>query len=235
MCGGATGIGAATARLLASRGAAVCMQYHTRESQARELCAQLRSTGGSVDVAQADLTEPGDIERLVESISAIHGIVHSVSPPLQDKNFQEAEWEEYERHWRTAVQSAYWLVKLSLRIQPDALRSVVFILSTSTIGVPPKRWAPYVSAKYALLGLAKSMAVELAGTGIRVNCVSPGFTSTPLTAHVEPRLQDFVARSIPAGRLSTVEDVAAAVAFLLSDESSFVTGVNLPVSGGAAM
>jgi 3-oxoacyl-[acyl-carrier protein] reductase len=109
------------------------------------------------------------------------------------------------------------------------------VLSSVTLGVPPPDKSPYVTAKYGLLGLARSLAVELAAKGMRVNCVSPGFTRTFLTAGVDERVQELIARSVPMKRLSTPEDVAAAVAFLVSPDSAYITGVNLPVSGGVVM
>ena len=112
------------------------------------------------------------------------------------------------------------------------LDSVVFILSSAVLDVPPVDKSSYVSAKYALLGLARSLAVELAPKGIRINCVSPGFTPTRLTAHVDQRIQDMITRSVPLNRLCRPDDVAAAVAYLLSEDGSYLTGVNLPVCGG---
>jgi 3-oxoacyl-[acyl-carrier protein] reductase len=235
VCGGATGIGAATANLLASEGATVLVQYRHREAEARELCRRLTSEGASVDVVQADLTDSDQVGSLIRDVGLLHGIVHSVSPTLSNAHFYQSDWYEYEQHWSAAVKSAYWLLKCSLELEPCSLQSVVFVLSSYTIGVPPKNLAPYVSAKYALLGLCRVMALELADRKIRVNSISPGFTPTPLTAHIEPRLQEFMARGIPMGRLGTSEDAAMAAAFLLSEDSSFITGVNLPVAGGAVM
>jgi len=235
VCGGATGIGAATARLLGSEGATVCIQYRQRETEAKEMCRQLRSDGASVEIFPADLTDSDQVKSLIKDVGVMHGLVHSVSPALPNALFYQINWSEYEQHWSTAVESAYWLLKHSLESESCSLQAVVFVLSSYTIGVPPKNLAPYISAKYALLGLCKVMALELAERGIRINSISPGFTPTPLTAHIEPRLQDFVARGIPMHRLGSSEDAAMAAAFLLSSESSFITGVNLPVSGGAAM
>src|SRR5947209_9312418 len=235
VCGGATGIGAAIVRLLASQGATVWIQYRRREAEALELCRQLRSEGASAETFCADLTVAAQVENLIQAAGEIDGLVHSVSPPLPNELFYQLDWSEYVEHWRTSVQSAYLLLKYSLDSQPCSLQSVVLLLSTCTIGVPPKNWAPYISAKYALLGLSKSMAVELADRCIRINCVSPGFTSTPLTAHIEPRFQEFIARAIPMRRLGTVDDAALATAFLLSKKSGFITGINLAVSGGTVM
>ena len=81
----------------------------------------------------------------------------------------------------------------------------------------------------------KSVAQEAAGRGMRLNLVSPGMTETPLTAHIDPRRRDLVARSLPLKRLGTADDAARAIAFLLSDESGYVVGADLPVAGGAVL
>jgi len=94
---------------------------------------------------------------------------------------------------------------------------------------------PYTTAKFALLGLARSLAVELAGRRIRVNCVSPGFAETSLTSHIDPRLKEMIARSVPLKRLASPDEIASAVAFLLNPENGYLTGINLPVTGGGAM
>src|SRR5205823_4243865 len=113
---------------------------------------------------------------------------------------------------------------------PDACRreAMVFVLSSVTLGVPPAEKSPYTSAKYGLLGLARTLAAELSSRQIRVNCVSPGFVETSLTAHVDPRVKEMIARSVPLKRLASPEDVSAAVAYLLSPEAAYVTGVNFP-------
>lgn len=95
--------------------------------------------------------------------------------------------------------------------------------------------APYVTGKHALLGFCRSLAVELAAKRIRVNCVSPGLVSTPLTAHLDSKHLELLGRSVPLGHLGTADEAAQVINFLLGAESAFVTGTNVPVAGGAAM
>jgi NAD(P)-dependent dehydrogenase (short-subunit alcohol dehydrogenase family) len=95
--------------------------------------------------------------------------------------------------------------------------------------------ADYVAAKYALYGLSKAFAVEWAVDGIRVNTVSHGLARTELTEHYHERFFKMEATRVPLGRLTDPDDMANTVAFLLGDESAFLTGVNVPVSGGQVM
>jgi 3-oxoacyl-[acyl-carrier protein] reductase len=113
--------------------------------------------------------------------------------------------------------------------------AIVNVLSQVTAGAPPMRMADYVSAKYALYGLSKSLAAEWAGDNIRVNMVSPGLIETDLTQHYAERIFKMEASRTPLKRIARPEDVAGAVAYLLSDEAAFITGTNLFVTGGQVM
>ena len=237
--GGATGIGREICLRLAREGAGIWINYRTREEDALSLKAELEQIGASAWLGQADVCDPEQVNALLEDVAregGVHSLVHAASAPLTDKKFRKTEWDAFTKHWEVTVRGAYLLIRGCLALKADTrLESVVFIVSSATLGVPPADKSPYVTAKYALLGLARCMAVELASKGVRVNCVSPGFTPTRLTAHVDERIQELIARSVPMKRLCSPEDVAGAVAFLLSTDSAYLTGVNLPVCGGARM
>jgi len=237
--GGATGIGRQISLRLAREGAHIWINYRTRKEDAVSLKYEIEQMGTSASMVRADVSHPEQVRALLEDVvrsGGIHSLVHAASPPLTDGKFRKTEWNVFTRHWEVAVHGAYLLIRGFLTLQADVqLESVVFVLSSVTLGVPPPDKSPYVTAKYGLLGLARSLAIELAAKGMRVNCVSPGFTRTSLTAGVDERVQELIARSVPMKRLSTPEDVAAAVAFLVSPDSAYITGVNLPVSGGGVM
>jgi 3-oxoacyl-[acyl-carrier protein] reductase len=237
--GAVGGIGRQICLRLASEGARVWLNYHTQEAAALALRSELERHNYRARLAQADVTNPEQVARLLAEIGEAGGVqalVHAVSAPLTDVKFRNTEWAAFERHWRVNVQSAYLLTQGLLSANTDKrLESIVFILSSATLGIPPVEKSAYVTAKYALLGLARSLALELAPKGIRVNCVSPGFTATPLTAYVDDRIKELIVRSVPMKRLATPDDVAAAVSYLVSKDAAYVTGVNLPVTGGLVM
>jgi len=107
---------------------------------------------------------------------------------------------------------------------------------TSIVGVTGNPGqANYAAAKAGLIGMAKAMAQEVASRGITVNCVAPGFIQTAMTEALDEKQRDALVTRIPAGRLGTVDDIAAAVAYLASDEASYITGQTLHVNGGMAM
>lgn len=234
VCGGATGIGAATARLMAVQGAAVCLHYHTRADAAERLRDELRAQGASVDLVQADLTREDDVVELARRVGDVHGIVHSVSPAVSRAPIEQTDWRSFEAHWAVGVGALFLLVRHVVPVAPS-LASIAVVLTTYVGGVPPKDLAPYVTGKHALLGFCRSLAVELAARQIRVNCVSPGVMPTPLNAHLDPRHLELLGRSVPLGRLGTPDEAARVIAFLLGPESAFVTGTNVAVAGGVMM
>lgn len=110
--------------------------------------------------------------------------------------------------------------------------AIVNVLTSLTLGMPPAKMATYVTSKHALLGLTRAMAVEFIRYGVRVNAVSPGMTRTPFITDLPERFIEAVEKRLPMERLATAEEVAAVIYFLLSENSSYMNGVNVPISGG---
>lgn len=237
--GGASGIGRAICLRLAREGVEVVINYRTRSEEAQALVQEITRLGGRAHPACGDVVDPAAVQRLVGEWAAqggLQGVVHAASAPLGEARFTRTEWTGFQHHLDVTLRGAFNLMQ-AFAGQPEACRpeSAVLLLSSVTMGIPPVEKSAYTSAKYALLGLARSLAVELASRRIRVNCVSPGFAETPLTERVDPRVKEMIARAVPLKRLATVEEIASAVTFLLHPENSYVTGVNLPVAGGAVI
>lgn len=115
----------------------------------------------------------------------------------------------------------------------DSKGSIVNVLSSYTFGMPPAQLSAYVTLKYALLGLTKSLAVELLYNDIRVNAVSPSMTKTDFISEIDERAIEMIENSLPMKRLAKPEEVAGIVKFLLSAEASYINGANIPVTGGS--
>ncbi|MBL8666732.1 MAG: 3-oxoacyl-[acyl-carrier-protein] reductase [Rhodospirillales bacterium] len=232
---GASGaIGAAIARSLAARGATVGLSG-TRTAQLEALAGEI---GPSARVLPADLSAAGGPDALAKAAAAA---LESVDILVNNAGITrdglvlrmaDADWD------------AVLAVDLSapFRLARALLRGMVkrrwgrIIGIGSVVGTTGNAGqVNYAAAKAGLVGMTKAMAQEVAGRGITVNCVAPGFIESDMTAVLAENRRAAVLASVPAGRLGTPEDVAACVVFLASEEASYVTGQTLHVNGGMAM
>lgn len=238
--GASRGIGAAIVRTLAAQGVAVAINYYKSADHAERQAREIRQVGGRAVAIQADVREAEDVSRLVQTVAGeLGGLTHVVNAAiggLEQQPFADLDWSAFQRHLDYQLKAVVQVCQAAYPFLKAAGRSsIVNILSQVTVGVPPARMADYVAAKYALSGLSKALAVEWAADGIRVNTVSPGLARTELTEHYHERVFKMEATRVPLARLAAPDDVANTVAFLLGDESAFLTGVNVPVSGGQVM
>jgi len=238
--GGSRGIGAEIARQLASRGATVAINYFRSAESADRLVHSIREAGGEAIAVQADVREALDVKRMVmaifEKFGRLDWVVNCATGELHQEAFGALDWSAFESslHYQTkaviqVLQAVYPIMKAA------GGGAVVNILSQVVGGQPPARMSEYTTAKYALFGLSKALAVEWADDNIRVNMVSPGLIQTDLTVHYPERVFKLEANRTPLKRIALTGDVASAVAYLLSDEASFLTGVNMFVTGGQVM
>jgi 3-oxoacyl-[acyl-carrier protein] reductase len=238
--GGSRGIGAAIAARLARAGFAVVVNYNRGYAAAQETVEGIRSAGGEAIPLKADVRNPAEVERMVNEVVAAFGIpnclVNCATGPLQPCPFVEMELSSFEAHLEYQVKAVAIVCKAVYSLMKKAGGgAIVNILSQVTSGNPPGRMADYVTAKYALLGLSKALAIEWAEDQIRVNTVSPSLVQTEMTQHYPERVFKMEASRTPLRRLAETEDVANAVAFLLGPDASYLTGVNLFVTGGQVM
>ena len=155
---------------------------------------------------------------------------------LPNIKIDNLEWGDIQKQFDINIKSNFLLLKLFLPIMEKVKYGKIVFLETQAIeSTPPLDWLPYVTAKSALYGFGKSLAVELSTKGIRVNFVSPGMTETELIANVPEKVRLVTAAKTPLRRLAKPEDVAQAIAFLASDKSDFMTGETLRVNGGQVM
>lgn len=240
--GGSRGLGAAIARRLASAGALVVINFVEREDAAALVKQDIEAAGGKAVLLRADVCDRQALEsawlnlRAASGIGPVTTLVHSAGAALQPAAFLASDWNAFARHFDVAVQGAFNASQLFLPEMVAAKSGTITLISSAAgSGVPPAQWSPYVTAKAALLGLMRSLAVEFGPHGVRVNAISPGLIPTDLTAFIPDRMKQMSAMQVPLKRLASVDDIAAAVAHLVSSEASFITGVNLPVAGGSVM
>jgi NAD(P)-dependent dehydrogenase (short-subunit alcohol dehydrogenase family) len=231
--GATAGIGSATARRLAAEDATLVLTGRNRDA-AEALLADLEKAS----FVDGDVRERATADRVVASALERHGrldVLVNNAAIDHTGDVLEALIEEVRALFDVNVFGAIHMLQAAGRAMRGRGGAIVNVTSRlASIGVPTM--AMYSAAKGALLSLTRGAAVELAPDGIRVNAVAPGMTRTPLFeawAAAEGReVVDAAAAAIPQGRFATPEDVAAAIAFLASDDAAHITGASLPVDGG---
>lgn len=236
--GGAKGIGRDTCLRLARAGADVAINYLTSEQEARETADLVRQAGVHSHLVRADIRSAEEVATMVQEVAKALGPVD-----LLVNNAGVFHYVSHERTtlevWRTTLDvnltGAYqviWAVKQSM-IDRHFGR-IVNIASIAGLRARPMSIA-YAASKAGMIGLTKSVAEALAPYNIRVNAIAPGLIETEILSGVSQDRIDAIVQSTPLGRIGQAEDVANAVLFLLSDDSSFMTGQTLVVCGGRVM
>ncbi len=235
--GASRGIGEAIAKRLASEGATVLAAARTAEALAR-VVSEIEAAGGRASALALDLADPGSIEAAVKSALATHGEVHVLvnnAGVTEDNLMLRMGREAWDRVLGTNLTGVFLLtqavVKGMVRKRYGRIVNV-----TSVVGLMGNAGqVNYAASKAGLVGLTKSVARELASRNITCNAVAPGFIATAMTEKMTDDAKAKLTGQIPLERLGTPEDVAAAVAYLASEEASYVTGTVVNVSGGLYM
>ncbi len=233
--GASRGIGAEIARELASRGAAVAVNYAGSESAAAVVVGEIVSAGGRAIAIQADVSSPEAAVGLFDATVAEFGgldIVVNNAGITRDGlvvRMSDADWDAVIGTNLTGVFNVTRACARHFMKQ----RGGVIINVTSVVGlVGNAGQANYAAAKAGVIGLTKSIAKELAPRGVRVNAVAPGFIETDMTKALPDNIRQATVDHIALGRFGAPSDVAAAVAFLASDEAAYITGQTLAIDGG---
>lgn len=230
--GGSSGIGLATALRLSREGAVV---YITGRRQA-ELDAAVKEIGGSVHAVRGDVGQLSDLDRLFETIRRGHGkldILFANAGTAEFARLGEITESHFDRLFAVNVKGVVFTVQKALPLMSAGSSIILNASNTSCKGV--EQFSVYSATKAALRSFARTWTSDLKGRGIRVNAISPGLTATPLTHGIigEPgQAQESSFAAIPLGRPARPEEIAAAVAFLAGDDSSYMTGAELFVDGG---
>ena len=233
---GATGgIGAAIAKALHKAGATVAISG-TRAQVLEELKAELG--GERVHVLACNLSDPAAVEKLVPAAEAAMGgldILVNNAGITKDGLAMRMKDEDWSSVIDVNLTASFRLARAAMRgMMKKRWGRIVNI--TSVVGVTGNPGqANYVASKAGVIGLTKSLAQELAARNVTVNAVAPGFIATPMTDVLNDKQKEMILGRVPAGKLGTPDDIAAAVLYLASDEANYVTGQTLHVNGGMAM
>jgi 3-oxoacyl-[acyl-carrier protein] reductase len=232
--GASGGIGAAIARALHAQGAAVALSG-TRRDALEALAAEL---GGRAHVCPADLRDPAAPDALVAAAEAAAGplaILVNNAGFTRDMLALRMKDEDWQAVLDVDLTAPFRLARAALRGMLRRRAGRIVSISSIVGSTGNAGQANYAAAKAGLAGMTKALAQEVASRGITVNIVAPGFVATPMTDALTEAQKTKLAEAIPLGRLGQPADVAAAVAYLASDEAGWVTGATLHVNGGMAM
>ncbi len=232
---GATGgIGGAIARTLHANGATVTISG-TRIEMLDSLAGQL---SGRVHVVRCNLADPDDVENLVPAAEAAMGqvdILVNNAAITRDNLCLRLKDEDWDQVLAIDLTAAFRLIRAALKgMIRRRFGRVIGIGSVVGVTGNPGQ-ANYAAAKAGMIGMTKSLAQEVASRGVTVNTVAPGFIETAMTAALTEKQKDAILSKVPAGRLGSPDDIAAAALYLASLEAAYVTGQTLHVNGGMAM
>lgn len=233
--GAGSGIGRATALLLASRGAAVAVTDIDLD-RAEQVAGEIEALGGRAMALRIDVAELEDAERAVaatiDHFGRLDWAVNNAAITGEHAPITETDPEIWSSVIRVNLVGVYAALRAQLRhMTVQGSGSIVNTGSITSVNGQAFTSA-YNSSKHAVAGLTKTAALEAAGSGVRVNAVAPGYVRTPLLAGFTEELWATVAALHPIGRVAAPEEIAAPIAFLLSDEASFITGAVLLADGG---
>jgi 3-oxoacyl-[acyl-carrier protein] reductase len=236
--GASRGIGRAIALRLASEGADIAVNYRTDVEAASEAGRAMEAFGGRCTLVQGDVGLAADAAGMVASciaeLGAIHILVNNagVSADMLTMRLSEEDWD---RVLDTDLKGAFLTTKAALRPMIRQRWGRIINIASVVAYTGNAGQASYASAKAGLIGLSKSVAREVATRGITVNVVAPGLVDTDMTDRLSEEIRTWMLDQVPMGRPGTVEDVAAAVAFLASDDAAYMTGQTIKVDGGMVM
>lgn len=236
--GASRGIGAACAVRLAREGWDVVVHYHTGAEEAAGVVARIEDAGGRGVTLQADVGDRAECESLVEkAVSALGGLDSVVANAgVYDRaHLDELPPERWARTISVNLSGTFLVIRAAVPHLVASANGTAVLVSSQLARLGSAHGAHYAASKTAIEGLTKALALELGPHGVRVNCVAPGMTRTAI---LDPYSEEELARrarSVPVRRIGEPEDVAAAVALLVSPDSSYMTGAVLHVNGGVLM
>lgn len=236
--GGSRGIGRAICIRLAAMGALVYINYVSRSSAAEEVQKEINASGGKAEIVGFDVADSEAVQnafkKIVKEAGSVDILINNAGITRDGllAIMKESDWDDV---LNTNLKGAFLCAKaVSRTMMKKKAGTIINITSVTGFGGNAGQ-ANYASAKAGLVGFTKSMAQEFASRNITVNCVAPGFIETEMTDMLDPGTQEKIKSEIPLGVFGKAEDVAGAVAYLVSEDGRYLTGQTIHVNGGMYM
>lgn len=187
---------------------------------------------------KADLSKEHEIHGFIETVELNYGvptkIIHLAAPKFENIRFKDIVWDGFQNDMNISLKS---IVLILNRFLPKMAKlkqgKVVIMLSSVVINVPPKALTQYTTIKYAMLGLVKSLASEYAEKNIQINSVSPSMVETKFLDNINEKLVELTAYAHPLKRNAKIEEITPIIKMLISKESDYMNGINIPITGGS--
>ncbi len=236
--GGSRGIGRAICVRLAAMGALVYINYVSRSSAAEETQKRIAETGGKAEIVKFDVADSGAVQDAVKEIIAREGTIDilvnnaGITRDGLMARMKESDWDEVVD---TNLKGAFLCAKAASRAMMKKKSGRIINISSVSGIAGNAGQVNYSAAKAGLIGFTKAMAREYASRNITVNCVAPGYIETEMTEMLDEQTQQQIKNEIPLGTFGSAEDVAAAIAYLASEDGRYITGQTIHVNGGMYM
>lgn len=237
--GGSTGIGRATAKILAADGARVVIA-DIQDEEGNNTVAQVSAAGGEAEYHHVDVADYAAVQALINDIVARHGQLdgafNNAGIEGPTAKIHDVSMDDWERVIRVNLTGVFVCMKCEIEQMRQQASGGSIVSTASAAGLVGIPGAPsYNASKHGVVGLTKTVALEYGGSNIRVNAVCPGFIETPMLERVTDasvKIREQMIKSVPMRRVATPDEIGDAVAWLMSERSSYMTGVALPVDGG---
>ena len=237
--GASQGIGEVIAKYLARMGSTVvCGSIPVTEGDLQRVVAEIKAEGGQADYVLLDVSSGESVKTAVNTVVERHGALHILvnnAGITKDKLIIQLKEEEWDAVLGINLKGAFLCTQAAARPMMKQRWGRIVNIASVVGQMGNAGQANYVSSKAGLIGLTKTTARELAGRNVTANAVAPGYIATAMTENLPDEVKAEFNRQIPLGRMGQPADIAAAVAFLASEEASYITGCTIPVNGGMLM
>jgi 3-oxoacyl-[acyl-carrier protein] reductase len=213
----------------------IIAHYNSSEKKLLEVADQIDN---KLVALKADLSNESELKSFLDNIESNYGIpnkiIHLAAPKFENIRFKDLLWDNFQNDINISLKSLVIILNRFLpRLAKNKKGKVVVMLSSVVIGIPPKALAQYTIVKYALLGLVRSLASEYADKNIQINAISPSMIDTKFLDNINEKFIELSAYNHPLKRNAGVKDIIPTIQLLISEDSDYINGVNIPITGGS--